>query len=369
MFEKMKVYRGVVVSVQDESYIVITPEGELIKVKKDGQTFEVGEEILFYERIKPREGKHWLHSRTLQYTACMAAGLLIFFSSPFSISDLGGLISGKKAYAASFYIESKSNVKIGINNDHKVISVEPLNDPAKTVLKRMDWSGEQVGEFVKKYFSAARQTGYLGPCDKAIISVDPVNDLEKDNTIGVLQKHVRQNPFLKENDIQVFTVTVPDVVVEKAEKLGVTPGKFSIYLAATSAGKKIPADVLKVAPVTDLVDAAPIVAKVLPHYSEKQLAQLVQQNVSTPKIGVEITVHKTGTSTTSNTTTLNATSKDAKPSGLPSKSETTSDNVQKQLGSPSKQPAQRESQQKIIKQYKNSVGFPPVQSGASSLHL
>jgi hypothetical protein len=352
MFKKMKVYRGVVVSVQDENYIVITPEGELIKVKKDGQTFEVGEEILFYERIKPREGKHWMHSRTLQYTACMAAGLVIFFSSPFHISDMGGLIGGKKAYAASIYIESKSNVKVGINKDHKVISVEPLNDSAKTVLKKMDWSGEQVGEFVKKYFSAARQTGYLGPCDKAIISVDPVNDSEKDNTTGVLQKHVRQTPFLKDNDIQVFTVTVPDVVVEKAEELGVTPGKFSIYLAATSAGKKIPVDVLKVAPVTDLVDDAPIVAKVLPNYSEKQLAQLVQQNVSTPKIGVEIPVHKTGTSTTSNTTTQNAMSKDAKPSGSPSKSETTSDNVQKQPESPSKQPARQEGKDNSLSESK-----------------
>jgi hypothetical protein len=338
----MKVYRGVVVSVQDENYIVITPEGELIKVKKDGQTFEVGEEILFYERIKPREGKHWVHSRTLQYTACLAAGLLLFFSSPLSISDLGGWIGDKKAYAASIYIESKSNVKVGINHDHKVISVEPLNDPAKRVLKGMDWNGKQVGEFMEKYLSAAKQTGYLGPRDKAIISVDPANDSDKVHTIGIIQKHVSQNPFVKENGIQVFTVTVPDVVVEKANELGVTPGKFSIYLAATSAGKKIPVDVLKVATVTDLVDAAPNVAKVLPHYSEKQVAHLVQQNVSKIKEEVPITVHKTGTSMISNTNTQNATSKDAKPSGLPSKPETTSENVHKQ-------PVQQESQQKIVK--------------------
>jgi hypothetical protein len=362
MFEKMKVLRGVVVNVRDENYIVITPEGELLKVKKDGQTFEVGEEILFYERIKPREGKHWVRSRTLQYTACLAAGLLIFFSSPLSISDLGGLIGDKNAYAASIYIESKSNVKVGINHDHEVISVEPLNDPAKKVLKGIDWNGKQVGEFMEKYLSAAKQTGYLGPCDKAIISVDSANDSKKVNTIGMLQKHVRQNPFVKGNDIQVFTVTVPDVVVEKAEELGVTPGKFSIYLAATSAGEKIPVGVLKVATITDLVDAAPNVAKVLPNYSEKQVAQLVKQNVFMPKIEVPITVHKNGTSTTSNTTTKNTTSKDAKPSGSPSKSETITDNVQKQ-------PAQQVSQQKKVKQYKSSMGFPPMRSGASSFHF
>lgn len=318
----MKIHRGVVVEIKDNTVIVLTPEADIKEVETNGQAFKLGDEILFHEIEIPHNKGMPLGRRVLRYVAGLAAGLLIFFSSPLSISDLGGLnlgglIGGKKAYAASVYVESKSNVKANINEDQEVIGVEPLNKPGERVIKGVNWQGKKIGEFVQTYFAAAKQTGYLGPEDKAVIAIDPVKS-KKDKTIETIQKDINANTFIRDNEIQVFTVTVPDIVVKKANDLGLTPGKFSIYLAAKVSGEKMPLNVVKVDTVTELVDAVPIVAKVLPNCSEEQLAQLVEQNaVSKPKTEVAMTKPKISLTTTKQ----NVTSEDGQSSTKPIHSE------------------------------------------------
>lgn len=318
----MELQRGIVVEVKDNSdVIVLTPRGDILEVKTNEKKHQIGDPILFYERIKNQEEKHWVR-RSLRYVAGIAAALLFIFCTPLQLFDSSG--ENEKAYAkpdAHVYIESKSNVKLDVNKRHDVVNVEPLNTPAKRVLNRMHWEGEQVGEFVKDYFVVAKKTGYLGPEDKVIIVVAPVRSPEKDNTAEIIQEEISQDLFLKENGIKAIAVTVPNVVVKKADDLGITPGKFIISLIAKATGKEIPDDVLKVATITELVNTNPIVEKILPTYTVKRLTELVQNVFAStpedvqPTTTVTIGDNKTETVVTSNPSENATTSEDTQPSG------------------------------------------------------
>jgi hypothetical protein len=324
----MELHRGIVVEIQDnDSVIVLTPGGDILEVKTNGKKHEIGDQILFYERVKTQEEKHWVR-RSIRYVAGLAAALLFIFCNPLPLFDSSG--GKEKAYAksraANVYIESKSAVKVGVNKHNEVVSVEPLNKPAKRLLKELHWEGEQVGEFVENYFVAANKVGYLGPEDKAIISVDPVSKVEKENCTEIIEKELSQSHFIKENDIEVVTVTVPDVVIKKANDLRITPGKLIISLIAKATGKEIPVDVLKVAAITELVDTDPILEKALPRFTERQLEKLSQKAfASTPEDGQPTATVTTGDSKTD---TVAASNPQQNVTSNPNQNVTTSEDTQ-----------------------------------------
>lgn len=272
------VYKGIVVDkLKDENkVIVLMRNGELRKVRPH-RPYEIGEEILFKEEVVLKRVTNW--NRIFSTASAIAVACSLFFMDIPFISDSGNQSIGvKDVYASSIYIESNADVKIDVNKDHKVIKVTPLNKSAKDVLDDLHWTGEQIDEFINDYFNEMKDEGYLDTHDKAVISVLSGDKSEVNNTLKEVKKALHKNHFLKMDRIKVLTVTLPKKVIEKAENLKLTPAKLSIACIVKSMEKNVPPiPVLKKVTVTDLINKNPIVADVLPKYSEEELAKLVEQ--------------------------------------------------------------------------------------------
>lgn len=90
----MTYLRGVVVDIQKDTVMVITPDYDLITVEKNGQTFEVGEEIAFYKQLVPKPFyRKW--NRVIAYGSGIAAILLLCF-----VGVIPGLNSGGRVEIA-----------------------------------------------------------------------------------------------------------------------------------------------------------------------------------------------------------------------------------------------------------------------------
>jgi hypothetical protein len=304
----MKDHRGLVVDIIDNNLVlVLKPCGDIEKVQTNGRTYEIGEEILFYEIVKTEKVVDW--PKIVRYVSGVAVALLVFFASSLAFGK-NGIMDSRDAYAASvsLYIESKPDIKVDINKDREVVDVHPLNKPGKRVLAKMGRGDRDadVSEFVEDYFEAAKETGYLEPQDKAIISVVPKIEEENNDTLKEIEEAVNDSLVVKENGLQVLTVAIPEVVVAKAEKLGLTPGKFAILLTAAVSGERVPPiQELKAATVTEIIKKLPTVRVELPKYTKQQLKQLVK--IELPKMGTNnsqpISTKPAGTdSATSDTT-------------------------------------------------------------------
>jgi hypothetical protein len=283
--------RGIVVDIQEEkgTVIVLTPEGDVREVITNGQQFQLGDTVLFYEKvIEPQKENQWSR-RVLRYASATAAAVLLFFASPLQISDLhhlgnlvdpknvslGDLIKKNVAYADSdVYIESKSPVKVSVKGQ-KVVSASALNQPAEILLKDMSWdSNDSIDGFMQSYFEEAEESGYLNPGEPVVISVDtPAPGSEKDALLKKIET------VSKKHHVKVVAVAVPDEVVKKAKELGVTPGKLVISLVAKATGQAIPIDKLKTVTVAELINTVPNVVEALPRFTESKLAELVR-NIS-----------------------------------------------------------------------------------------
>lgn len=79
----MTFLRGVVVDIEEDTVMVLTPDFDLVTVEKNGQTFEVGEEVAFFRQIVPKP-VYWNWKRTLAYASGLTAVLLICFITMFS---------------------------------------------------------------------------------------------------------------------------------------------------------------------------------------------------------------------------------------------------------------------------------------------
>lgn len=307
----MHLRKGIVAEINLEkgAAIVFTTDGDIVEVQINGQTYNIGDQIFFYEQ--PNKAKPYIRSRIFRYVSGLAAALLLFFANPFSISDLAidfskKLFDKKDAYAATLFVESKkSNLKVGVDREQNVVSVFALNQPTKKVLEDMGSSNERgnenINEFLNTYFQEAKRSNELSSDEPVVISVDPTPSLgeKKSDLVKEIQT------VSKKHHIQVVAVTVPDEVVKKATALGITPGKLVVALVATiKTGADIPLDKLEKVTVTDLVNTVPDVTQTLSTCTEEQLVQLAKQTlfvVSTPVKEV-----KPQTSTTTNTKTSNS---------------------------------------------------------------
>lgn len=296
---------GEVVDIQTSSVLVMTPDFDFIEVDTNGQMYEVGEEIVFYEdaeTVSATESavherghntgqrasrKKLLYSRWIRYLSGLATVLLLFFVG---LPTVGSLHDGIKksaginrAYAASLYVESESNVQIDVDSHQRVLRALPIDKQAQDILKDIKVSNAPLDQFLLTYFKTAEQRGYLKPKDKTIISVTP-NPKKKQakEKIKETLENIANSVVLKIRGVKVLTVTVPPIVVEKAKRVGATPGRYLIYLVSLEEGEHVPLETLKNAPVNELVHIAPnsTIAAIL-NDDEDQLAQLAKEEEKT----------------------------------------------------------------------------------------
>lgn len=277
MNENKKIHKGIVVDIlkRERKVIVLMPDGDLQKVRPH-RLYEIGEEISFRQETETKRGLGW--SRMIRYASALGVAILLIMAGMFF--PVWNTSPVKDVYAEIF-IESKSDVQVKLNKEQEVIEVIPLNKSGTRVASNLDPEGESVAEFIDDYFEEMKNEGYIGAEDKAIISVVSDDHIKsRDDIFKNVKEAIDQSDFIKSSEIEVLTVSIPYQTAQKADQLGVTPGKFSIAMIADSVGEENTPSlgILKLLTVTELISANPEAAQILTGTSEVELVELTEQH-------------------------------------------------------------------------------------------
>lgn len=238
-----KMQRGIVIDIQSKHLVVMTADGLFKKVPKQNKNVEIGDEISFSAKEVPRR-VNW----KVYLSGAVAAVLALFFLFPFFFND--------PVHAHSHvYVEIKPGIEIGLNEKLEVVQVRPIDPEANVLLKDFDWNDKPVRKVVVDYLKQARKRGYLKKKDEVVLSA--VNEKgSSTSTLNSIQTVINNDPNIgkKSMDLQVFAFAMPKEIKQKAEKTGLTPGKYGVWLLSKKEGKEIPVEEIAKSPISDLTE-------------------------------------------------------------------------------------------------------------------
>jgi len=258
--------------VQTKHWIILTPDGEFMKVPRTNSHAQVGEEICFGEKVAPtRRHRSWIAVAS----AAVAAMLGMFFMFP--------SLAPQDAHAETYiYLDVNPSVALGMDENNKVIEVKPLNKSAQKLVAKTDWQKEPVDRVVVDLLKAAKKEGYLQQKDQVILS-GAVEEKDSHKTLNSLKSVIKEEAQEEKLELDVHTVTMPKQVQTQAEKSGLSPVKYAAWLIAKKEGKEIPVEEIGEVPVTELVTDIKPVSEILDTtLSEQQWEKMITNDVTAP---------------------------------------------------------------------------------------
>lgn len=242
------VQKGMLMEVSKRHWIVMTPEGEFLKVPHQGREARLGEEVHFTLQEAPdRWG--WLRRNPWIMGGLVAAALVIAMILPlFQPVDVN-------AQSYVYLDDTESSLVIGVNKDHEVISVDGMNGKGSKLADRikgdMAFKGVHVDDFVTNLLTHA-QRDYKGLLNtengiflsqtssgSEVLAEKERTDFE--GTLTHIQEKIGQNPDLKDSQF-LYTMSLPDELKSRAKEYEVSPTKYALWLLACKEGTEIEID-------------------------------------------------------------------------------------------------------------------------------
>ncbi|MDD2422278.1 MAG: anti-sigma factor domain-containing protein [Heliobacteriaceae bacterium] len=265
--------RGIVVEVTDREVIVLTPSGEFRRQPVAGPAPGLGEEIHLADVIPSL--RPWWKLWHWSAPAAMALVLLLVlivgvFQGPETDVVATDTPTGEKVLVADrglaapvkyITVDINPSVELGLDGQDLVVTVRPLNEDGGKLLAGQELTGLTAEEAVKNITTAAVRQGYLAPAKEnaVVIAVsgenrESVEDKNLEQKLKVSTQKVLKNDNLPTDRIQ--TVRVPRESRQRAEELGLSVGKFAIFLEALDNGLRVDAQDLRQEPITKVIVAA-----------------------------------------------------------------------------------------------------------------
>ncbi|WP_164491796.1 anti-sigma factor domain-containing protein [Staphylospora marina] len=243
--------RGLILEVQKKHWIVLTPDGDFVKVRRTNLQAEAGEEVFFHEERKRFAGRSWLAS----LSAAAAAVLGIFFVYP--------LFDASPAEAETYiYLDMNPSLAIGIDGKRHVVDVKPLNKSANDLIESAKWQGEDAGEFVADMIDAARDKGMVQQRDRIVLS--GFSDPKAEKTLKEIKEEVSHDLKKKQAEqVELKVLTIPEKVRKNVEQTGLSPAKYAALLVANREGNDLTPDKLEEASINELAESIQPVSKLL----------------------------------------------------------------------------------------------------------
>lgn len=257
--------RGIVVDIQSTHWVVMTSDDLFLEVPKQDPDVMTGEEVSFSIDAAPSVSVSSKRPWIRYFSGAVAAMFALFFL-------FTAFFGGHEAQAQTHvYVEIHPGVEIGLNEKGEVVQVRPIHKEAEKLLDGLDWKKEPVKEVVVNYLAQAKKQGYLQKKDEIVLS-EIIKDENEHSTLASLRTVIEHDPKIgkKELNLHVYTFSLPEVIKEKAETTGLTPGKYGVWLLSKKSGKEIPVEQISKMSLSDLTDAS-----LEPPPSEKEWKELV----------------------------------------------------------------------------------------------
>lgn len=151
---------------------VLTPEGDFIKLNKEREDYQIGEEIrIDVTDSKPIFSKKNGWKLKILVPALAAAVFLIvsFFPALFTSSKVSAYVS----------MDVKSSIELGITDELKVVEVKGINEEGKEIITRLkEWKGRDMDDVISEMVALNHSAGHFKTNSNILFSTVII---EKDN--------------------------------------------------------------------------------------------------------------------------------------------------------------------------------------------
>lgn len=257
--------RGIILEIQKKHWIVMTPDGSFEKVLNINPYAEVGEEVELpiAEVVKPFPmRKKWIIPASGAVAALFATFVLIssFFTG--------------KTYAAEtyVYVDVNAGIKVGLNKQQDVVSIIAVDQSDLNAQKlvtslnnKLQKDKQSIKGFTKQMIEEAKQEGLIDSKDKVVISL-----FVKDENQSQLEKIKKEfTAETKSLDVALAAITLPATIENQVKTIGLTPGKYAVWVLAKNAGQEIPLEELKNNSISEVAQKNKSVKEILANLPEQ----------------------------------------------------------------------------------------------------
>lgn len=182
-----RIVNGIVMEVSTGSVVVMTRDGEFLKVKKPSSGISPGNEITAAVLPEAHAERHRFHK--IRYASIAAAILILLIP----------ILYLKQAYATVAYVNVDINpsIEMGINKYNKVNDVYGLNEDGKKLLQKVDINGADIHDALDSIINAARESGYISEdgenhIEVALVAIDKESvNITEDTLVDYVSSAVR----------------------------------------------------------------------------------------------------------------------------------------------------------------------------------
>lgn len=257
--------------VQPRHWIVLTSDGEFVRVSRRNMALEVGEEVelgVSVNTFSSSVRKPWVAA----VSAGVAAMLGIFFvlpqMSPSEYGDPQGFV----------YLDVNPSIAINLDDDENIIEVKPLNKSALRLLRNKKYKNKQVDDFVEQFLHDAKLSGYLHPKDQVVLSGYD-NEQTSVKALHKIGKVIDEESKEERLDLNVHTLKMPKEVKEKADQTGLSPAKYAVWRIANKEGKNLDVKEIEDMPITELAkDIKPVSDFLNKQPSEEEWKEIIEED-------------------------------------------------------------------------------------------
>lgn len=123
-------------------------------------------------------------------------------------------------------IDINPSFEVSLDDHLKVISLVPLNDEANNIMKSLnEWEKKPLNEIVQIIISECKSDGYVYP-GKEIVITTVMNDTDKKIEKDLHEGLTEISTVIEEEDMVVKTINSDKDTRDKAQKQGVSTGKY-----------------------------------------------------------------------------------------------------------------------------------------------
>lgn len=239
--------RGTVMEKSAGSAVVMTPDGQFVRVKASSET-EIGDEISWSAQDRLTAAPGFLSRRRLRIAYAASAAVLLF---------LCVALWSFRAPPVVAYVSMDVNpsLEFGLDAKERVRQLRAVNEDALAIVENIPYKGEPVERVAQAVAQKLSDSKILAPGGGEVVIASVrlrTVDEEWEHQVTEKIEQALQNavsafsdPAAASGGLDIETVFLPVEVRKEAEAQGISSGKMAFLLAAESGGHQVAVDELK----------------------------------------------------------------------------------------------------------------------------
>ncbi|MGG4488338.1 anti-sigma-I factor RsgI family protein [Metabacillus idriensis] len=217
--------KGIVVDRNDDYITLLTPDGQFLKANKQKRSYELGEEITFFQLSDASERAKSLSIFNLRgmrngLLAVVAIILLFFTVLPVFKDD--------KVYAY-MTIDINPSFELRLNEKLQVVQIEPMNEDGEKMLGDLkDWKNRKISDVFVKIVDKSKDLGYLKGDKEIFITTVTTDDKHESAKKKMLADVDELKHSYESEDVKVSAVEADVETRKKASDQGISTGKYML---------------------------------------------------------------------------------------------------------------------------------------------